>query len=202
MRWKPWVTFRRHRPAPLNPLTRLVEEGVVSVGRGSYGNPHVVIWRDHRGRPSGGRVSIGNYCSISQGVEIYTGGEHRTDWVTTWPVRVLLDMEGKWEDGHPASRGDVVVGHDVWIGRGATIRSGVSVGNGAVIGTRSVVTKSVPPFAIVAGNPATIIRYRFDQSTIDALQRIAWWEWPENEIRAAVGMLCSSDIESFISRYG
>ena len=193
---------RRGNPRPADPLEQMIAEGLLSIGTGSYGRPNIVVWRDDRGQPTGGRVSIGNYCSISQGVEIYTGGEHRTDWITTWPVRVLLDLEGKWDDGHPASRGDVAIGHDVWIGRGATIRSGVTIGNGAVIGTRSLVTKSVAPYSIVGGNPAAHIRYRFDQPTIDALERIRWWDWTEDRVRDAATLLCSTDLAAFIERYG
>ena len=99
---------------------------------------------------------------------------------------------------HPVSKGDVVIGNDVWIGRGVVILSGVRVGNGAVIGAGAVVTKDVPPYAIVAGNPARIIRYRFSPEQIEELEQIAWWSWPDKEIERAIPLLLSSDIEAFL----
>ena len=81
------------------------------------------------------------------------------------------------------TRGDVIIGNDVWIGYGATILSGVSIGDGAAIGACSLVVKDVPPYAIVAGNPAQVIRYRFDEETIHKLLKIRWWDWPDQRVR-------------------
>lgn len=97
------------------------------------------------------------------------GGNHATDWFTTFPFPVFGNG---WEAAMPESwpnRGDTVVGHDVWIGYGATIMPGVQIGNGAIIATKAVVTKDVDPFAIVGGNPSQLIRYRFDEATREAL---------------------------------
>jgi acetyltransferase-like isoleucine patch superfamily enzyme len=140
------------------------------------------------------KVVIGDYCSIAEGVTIFIGHEHRTDWVTTYP----LNGDG---NEHLASKGDVVIGNDVWIGRNATILSGVTVGDGAVIGACALVTKDVPPYAIVGGVPAKVLKYRFTPEQIAALQRIQWWEWPTEKINQAAPLLLSADIRKFIDAY-
>jgi acetyltransferase-like isoleucine patch superfamily enzyme len=166
----------------------------LEIGVGTYGVPNVRTWGE------GGKVTIGKYCSIASGVTILLGGDHRTDWVTTYPFMSFWGEAGHIQ-GHPKTKGNVVIGNDVWIGLDAFILSGVKIGDGAVIGARAVVTKDVPPYAIVAGNPARIVRFRFDKETIEKLQRIAWWDWPESEIRKAVDFLLSDDIESFINHF-
>lgn len=98
----------------------------------------------------------------------------------------------------PASNGDVIIGNDVWIGSEATIISGVRVGDGAVIGARAVVTGDVPPYAIAAGNPARIVKMRFEEKTIDRLLQIRWWEWEDKRIEKALPLLLSTDIEAFL----
>lgn len=97
-----------------------------------------------------------------------------------------------------ATKGDVVIGNDVWIGYGATIMSGVSIGDGAVIGARSVVTKDVPPYAIVAGNPGVVVKHRFDEQTVVDLLQIAWWDWSRPLVEARLPLLLSGDIRAFI----
>jgi acetyltransferase-like isoleucine patch superfamily enzyme len=144
-------------------------------------------------------VSIGSFCSIAADVEIMLGGNHRTEWVSTFPFRVCFDLPGAYEDGHPHSRGDVVVGHDVWIGRGARILSGVSIGNGAVVAGFSVVARDVRPYAVVAGNPAHELRRRFTDAQIDALQQICWWDWPLSRVLASLDILNAADVDSFIA---
>jgi virginiamycin A acetyltransferase len=96
-------------------------------------------------------------------------------------------------------RGDTVVGHDVWIGYGATIMPGVQIGNGAIVATKAVVTKDVEPFAIVGGNPAARIRYRFDEPTREALAEIAWWDWSAEKITRNVAAICADDLEALRS---
>jgi virginiamycin A acetyltransferase len=145
-------------------------------------------------------LRIGNYCSIAEGVTIMLGGEHRTDWVTTYPFSAL-ERDAAVHVGHPRSKGDVTLGHDVWVGRDALVLSGVSVGDGAVIGAGSLVTKSVEPYTIVGGNPAQVLRQRFSSPLRDALLRIAWWDWPEERIREAWPMLLSDDVAAFVAAY-
>lgn len=166
------------------------------VGEWSYGKPLIKQF----GEREPATLHVGNFCSIARGVTILLGGNHRTDLVTSYPFSVVFS-EADAYPGHPTSRGDVYIGHDVWIGWGTLILSGVTIGNGAVIGAGSVVTRNVPPYAIVAGNPAQVIRYRFSQSQIEELQRIAWWDWPLDRIKAAWPLLLSSDIETFIASY-
>ena len=155
------------------------------VGAYSYGRPKV------RFPESGRRLAIGRYCSIADRVEILLGGGHRLDWVSTYPfaaMRGLWPDAGAPEDYH-VSRGDVTIGHDVWLGSGSMILSGVTVGHGAVVAARAVVTRDVPPYAIVAGSPARILRHRFDTPTVDALLRSAWWDLPHASVSRLVPLL-------------
>lgn len=164
-------------------------------GRGSYGAPEVVSWGE------GARLKIGQFCSIANGVTILLGGEHRVDWVTTYPFSFLWPQVAGHIKGHPKTKGDVIIGNDVWIGTGALILSGVTIGDGAVVGAHAVVTKNVPPYAIVGGNPAKIIRYRFDEYTIQKLLAISWWNWPDQKIAVAMEFLLSNDINTFIKYF-
>lgn len=174
-------------------VSRLRQEGRFSLGKHSYGNPDVLWWGEDV------RLSIGSFCSIADGVTIIMGGNHRDDWVTTYPFSEFEDWpKAHAIPGHPASKGDIQIGSDVWIGNGATILSGVTIGDGAIVGARSVVAKTVPPYSIAVGNPARIIRHRFKLEIIDSLMEIAWWNWPEDEISAATPYLLSPDIENFV----
>jgi hypothetical protein len=101
----------------------------------------------------------------------------------------------------PATKGDVRIGSDVWIGSGTTILSGVTIGNGAVIGTKAVVAKDIPPYAIVVGNPGKVVKYRFDEGTIAALERIAWWDWPLEKLDEVWPLLLSENVDEFIRLY-
>ncbi len=92
------------------------------------------------------------------------------------------------------NKGDTVVGHDVWFGYGALIMPGVRIGNGAIVATAAVVTKDVPPFAIVGGNPASVLRSRFDAATIARLERVRWWDWDAEKITRNVKAICGADV--------
>ena len=100
--------------------------------------------------------------------------------------------------GHPASKGDVVIGNDVWIAEGAVILSGVKIGDGAVIGSQAVVSKDVPPYAVVSGNPARLVKMRFDEDTIKMLLQIQWWNWPTEKIRQHLHLICSPKLDEFL----
>ncbi len=164
------------------------ESGIITVGNHTYGKPDVYAWDEKT------KLKIGNYCSIAEGVTFILGGEHRLDWVSTFPFNV------KWEQwpsaksivGHPATKGDIILGSDVWLGHGALVLSGVKIGNGAIVGAGAVVTKDVPDFAIVGGNPARFIKWRFDESTRIKLTEMAWWEWGEEKISKNVHLLMNN----------
>ena len=138
-----------------------------SIGRETYGTPVI------RSLGEGSTLKIGAFCSISSGVQIFLGGEHRTDWVTTYPFNILWKAANTIT-GHPGTKGDVMIGNDVWIGAEALILSGVNIGDGAAIAARSVVTRDIPAYAIAGGNPARMIRKRFDEETIERLLCVRW----------------------------
>jgi acetyltransferase-like isoleucine patch superfamily enzyme len=162
-----------------------------AIGRGSYGGLNVVSFGE------GATLKMGAFCSIAAGVQVFLGGEHRVDWVTTYPFSALRRPHA-WISGHPKTRGDVVIGNDVWVGREALILSGVTIGDGAVIGARAVVARDVAPYAIVAGNPANFVRSRFSPEVVDRLLAIRWWDLPESKLDKAIVMLLSDDIEAFL----
>jgi chloramphenicol O-acetyltransferase type B len=161
------------------------------VGSGTYGRPDVISFGE------GTNLTIGAYCSIAPNVTIFLGGEHRTDWVTTFPFSILWKA-GKSIQGHPGSKGDVTIGNDVWIGQGAIILSGVTINDGAAIAAGSVVTRTVSPYSIVGGNPAREIKKRFDSTTIERLQKVKWWTWPTDRIQQFLPLLLSSNISGFL----
>jgi len=165
------------------------------IGEYTYGSPDVFEFGDDT------RLVIGRYCSISDRVSIILGGNHRVDWFTTYPFAAF---SGDWPDareisGHPASKGDILIGNDVWIGFGSVILSGVTIEDGAVIGAGAVVSKDVAPYSIVAGNPAREVRKRFSDDIIARLLDLQWWNWPEAKITQYLPLLCSGDVEALVS---
>ena len=168
----------------------------LTMGRGSYGGPQILTFPGDTAS-----VRVGQFSSIGMDVVLMDGGNHRSDWVTTYPLRSMLRLPGAFEDGHPKSKGDIAIGNDVWIGRGARVLSGVTIGDGAVVAGYSVVTKDVRPYAVVAGNPAREVRRRFDDDQVEALLEIAWWDWPLERIRAVADELSAPEIDAFIARH-
>lgn len=166
--------------------------------RGTYfdRNVNIISWSDDY------HIYLGKYNSIGRDCNFFLHANHRVDWITTssqlWgPVTPeIADMHMNM--GHPTCKGDIIVENDVWIGAKSTIMSGVKIGNGAVVGSCSVVTKNVPPFAIVAGNPAKVVKYRFSDDQISSLLKISWWDWSEEKIRQNGMKLWSGDINKFI----
>ncbi len=169
--------------------------GQIAIGPFTYGRPKV------RFPESGARLTIGRYGSIADGVEILLGGNHRLDWASSYPFPALprLWPSAAGLSGHDTTRGDVTIGHDVWLGSQCMILSGVTIGHGAAVAARAVVTRDVPPYAIVAGNPARVVRLRFTQEQVAALVETRWWERPADEVARLVPLLMSERIEALIA---
>ena len=148
----------------------------------------------------GDKLIIGKYCSIACGVKfIMNGGNHRTDWFTNYPFPIFGNG---WEVAMPdawPNKGNTVIGNDVWIGYQAMIMPGVCIGDGAIIATNSVVTADVEPYSVVGGNPARMIRKRFDSATIETLLDIQWWNWDRAKVTRNVRAICSSDLDALRS---
>lgn len=139
----------------------------------------------------GANLNIGKFCSIAAGLVAILGGNHRGDWLSTFPFG--KDFEYSMP-GHPASKGDINIGNDVWVGMNSTILSGVTIGDGAIIGAYSVVSKDVPPYSVACGNPAEVKKQRFDDVSITNLMALKWWDWPDNIISKAIPYLTSNNI--------
>lgn len=156
-RWK--INFKRYILKRIYTKDLLTKDTLIIIGDYTYGLPTIKKFDNNT------RLSIGKFCSIADNVIIFLGGNHREDWITTYPFSGMTHI---WSDatniiGHPSTKGDVIIGNDVWIGSHVVILSGVKIGDGAVIGAYAVVTKDVEPFSIVAGNPAKFIKYRFEK---------------------------------------
>jgi virginiamycin A acetyltransferase len=144
----------------------------------------------------GDKLIIGKFCQFATGVRfIMNGSNHAMDGISTYPFKVF----GKsWASAsmNAVSKGDTVIGNDVWIGNSATIMQGINIGHGAIIGTNALVTKDVEPYSIVGGNPAKLIRKRFDEKKIEFLLQLAWWDWPIDKITAHLTTLTTGDFEA------
>ena len=153
----------------------------------------------------GDKLIIGRFCAIAKGVEfIMNGANHRMNSITTYPFNI---MGNGWERATPTLqelplKGDTVVGNDVWIGQNVTILPGVHIGDGAIVGANSVVSKNVPAYHIVGGNPIRTIRKRFDDETIDFLLHLKWWDWSDEKIFENLELLCSGDITKIKAKFG
>lgn len=161
------------------------------IGKWSYGDPKILTWGNDA------TCKIGAFCSIADGVKILLCSEHRADWVSTYPFNFFWKRAAHLT-GNPATKGDVIIGNDVWIGYETMILSGVTIGNGAVIGARSLVTKDVPPYSIYAGHPARLVRMRFDEEAIHRLLDLQWWSLPDERIERLVPLLLNADINVFL----
>jgi virginiamycin A acetyltransferase len=146
----------------------------------------------------GDRLIIGKFCAIAEGARfIMNGANHAMSGFSTYPFNIF---NNGWEEGfdpetwHRELRGDTVLGNDVWIGMEALILPGVEIGDGAIAAAKSVVTHDFPPYAIVAGNPAKVVKMRFDKRTVDRLLAIAWWDWPVDKITRNLNAIRGADI--------
>lgn len=154
----------------------------IKVGRASYGDISIVAFNNNS------QIQIGNYCSIAQNVTLIVDAEHFINKISTYPFKVKLLRSLEFEAG---SKGDIVIDDDVWIGYAATIMSGIHIGQGAIIAAGSVVTKDVPPYAIVAGIPAKVIKYRFSVDVIKELVKVDYSKLTKDMVKEHVNVLYS-----------
>ena len=169
----------------------------MKIGKHTYGhnNISVLTWGE------GSKLEIGSFCSIASNIKVYLGGNHRVDWITTYPFgHINQGLFNKFNGkGHPKTNGDVIIGNDVWIGSDVTIMSGVKIGDGSVLANNSHVVKDVEPYSIVGGNPAKLIKYRFEKNIIEKLLEIKWWDLSDKEINELSPLLCSENIQDFLN---
>jgi virginiamycin A acetyltransferase len=148
----------------------------------------------------GDRLVFGKFCAIAEGARfIMNGANHAMSGFSTYPFNIF--GQG-WEEGFDVktweaeNRGDTIIGNDVWIGMEAVILPGVTIGDGAIVAAKSVVTHDVPPYSIFAGNPARIVKMRFDELTARRLRKVAWWDWPVEKISRNLDAIRGADISA------
>jgi len=156
--------------------------GVSMTGKISIGRYTVINGPNTTFNAKINAIHIGSFCSVAQDVLI-AEDNHHADKVTTYYIRKNVfktEISGDY-----TSKGPIVIGNDVWIGAKAIVLSGVAIGDGAIVAAGSVVTKDVPAYVIVGGNPAKVLRPRFDDETIKMLMDLKWWDWPIEKIRSS-----------------
>jgi len=181
----------------------LIGKSLISIGAYTYGGENLTVkeWGE------GASLRIGSFCSISNNLTVFLGGNHRTDWITTYPFGHVNQSHfgSAPRQGHPSTRGNVSIGNDVWIGANVTIMSGLTIGDGAVIAAHSHVVSDVLPYEIVGGNPAKPIKKRFNDDIIQKLLKLQWWTLKTKTISIIQKDLCSPPtaelIEKLIQKY-
>ena len=138
------------------------------------------------------RLRIGRFCQIAHGVRFVTASaNHARHALSSFPFPVF---EGATREGYRPDTRDTTIGHDVWLGHGAIVGPGARIGSGVIVGAGAVVRGRVPDYAVVAGNPARVMRLRFTEPEIATLLRLAWWDWPQPRIEAATDALMAGDV--------
>ncbi len=142
------------------------------------------------------KLVIGKFCAIAAETHFIMTGDHKLDAISTYPFPVF---QHGWENAFSIAalpvKGDIIVGNDVWFGYDSLIMNGTTIGHGAIIASGAVVVKDVPPYAIVAGNPAKVVKMRFDDKTIERLLRISWWDWDIEKISRHLQLICHLDVD-------
>ncbi|MFA6138609.1 MAG: CatB-related O-acetyltransferase [Sulfurimonas sp.] len=189
-------------------LKEVLKHPRISVGEFSYYHNFEVL-EDYAGylapylfELSLDRLIIGKFVQIAHGVRFITSSaNHKTSGFSTYPfINFMMTSQTTSEDivamfEEAQNKGDTVVGNDVWIGLDATIMPGIKVGDGAIIGAKSVVTKDVEPYTVVAGNPARVIKKRFDYKVIQTLLTLQWWNWKIEKIEENINVITGNNIE-------
>lgn len=186
----------------LKPL--LAEEPAANVSVGDYSyysdfeDPKRFFRRNLRYNFGGSRLVIGRYCALAHGTTfILADANHVLDGISSYPFPIF---GGDWEKRLPLAelplrpKRDTTVGHDVWFGYEALVLPGVTIGTGAIVGARAVVSRDVPPYTVVAGNPARVVRQRFPAEVVGELLQLAWWDWPHDKVTRAIPLLVRGDV--------
>lgn len=164
-------------------------------GKYSYGEPNIISYSLNRNK-----VYIGNFCSLGKNINIYlsNGIGHDTTFISTYPFGHIHQNVFNVNNNSKNTNGDVIIGNDVWIGDNVVIMSGVKIGDGCVIANNSHVVKNIEPYSIVGGNPALLIKKRFNEEQIKKVLEIQWWNWDETKINENLHLICSNNINNFI----
>ncbi|MCW3069638.1 MAG: chloramphenicol acetyltransferase [Solirubrobacterales bacterium] len=182
------------RRLPFIAWTPLLPPGL-TLGRHTYGP--VDFEKTFPMYTEGARVEVGAFCSISGEARVLGGGEHVISRASTFPLKARLFDPAEKTAADSVDKGPTVIGNDVYIGVGAIVLSGVTIGDGAVVGAGAVVSKSIPPYAVVVGNPGRIVRYRFESDVRERLLALRWWEWDDSEIHALLPWFMD-DVDAFL----
>ena len=162
-------------------------------GKHTYGMSGVTITGNQNYR----QLIVGSYCSIAP-CKVFLGEGHHTEWVSTFPFGAFQPWTSVLGQDMVAQKGNVVIQNDVWIGQGATLMSGVTVGHGAVVAANSHVVRDVPPYAVVGGNPAMLIKMRFCEEHVQRLLALQWWDFPDEVVNRLAPLLVSSNVAEFL----
>jgi virginiamycin A acetyltransferase len=200
-------------PDPNNPFPMVGQKRVCYINN-TIKNPNIIVgdytyYDDPNGAENfeknvlyhypfiGDKLIIGKFCALAEGATfIMNGANHKMSGFTTYPFGIF---QSGWEAAIPQTgdlpyKGDTVIGNDVWIGYKSVFMPGVHIGDGAIIAAKSVVTKDVPPYAVVGGNPAKIIKMRFDEEIINVLLQLKWWDWDKEKITKNLEILIKNDL--------
>jgi len=175
-------------------INNIVKREKIKFGKGvtiTGDNSQIFFWESLPNSNEKSNLIIGNFVSISDNCNFILGGNHRNDWF----CQHLLINRSEQKNDEIISKGDIIIGNDVWIGYGVTILSGSYIPDGCVIGAFSVVSGIYEPYDIIIGNPSKSIKKRFDKKIIDILLKIKWWNWEEEKIKKYSNILKSNNIK-------